>query len=68
LHRRVEIMFPIYQNNLKKQLIELLHLYWKDNTKSWRLLPDGSYEKNSPSKGAKPFSVQEYLLRNNKNN
>lgn len=67
LHRRVEIMFPVYQENLKKQLIDLLNYYWKDNCKSWRLLPDGSYEKIQPAKGEKRFSVQEFFLANNRN-
>lgn len=62
LHRRVETMFPIISEKLKKQLIELLHIYWKDNTKSWQLLPDGSYKKLRPAEGEEPFSAQEYFL------
>lgn len=62
LHRRVELLFPIYQKNLKSQLIDYLNIYWKDNTKSWRLLPDGTYEKLSPKGDEKPFSAQQYFL------
>lgn len=63
LHRRVEVAFPVYDKNIKKELLELLNIYWKDNTKSWRLLPDGSYEKLTPQNGTPPFSSQEYLLK-----
>ncbi len=62
LQKRVELMFPVYDNNLKKSIKNLLDLYWKDNTKSWRLLPDGNYEKLKPKGKEAPFSAQEYLL------
>lgn len=63
LHRRVEIAFPVYDKNLKKQLYDLLNIYWKDNNKAWRLLPDGSYEKIIPTNGSAPFSAQNFLLK-----
>lgn len=63
LHRRVETMFPIDNEALKKQLIELLHIYWKDNKKSWQLQTDGSYRRLQPLDGEEPFSAQEYFLK-----
>jgi polyphosphate kinase len=63
LHRRVETMFPILNEKIKKELIEMLHVYWKDNTKSWQLLPDGSYKKLKPLENEEPFSAQEYFLK-----
>jgi polyphosphate kinase len=30
---------------IKKDLIEALKMYFKDNVKSWKLAPDGSYQK-----------------------
>lgn len=60
--RRLEVMFPVEDAKLKRRVIELLGLYFKDNTKSWRLLADGRYEKQSPG-AEKPFRVQEYLCR-----
>ncbi len=62
LHRRVELMFEIEDKDLKKRLMKLLKLYWKDNTKSWRLLPTGEYEKIAPADNEKPFAVQEHFL------
>lgn len=62
LHRRIELMYPIEDPRLKNNLINLLETYWKDNTKSWRLLPDGSYEKLHPLPGEEPFCAQKYFL------
>ncbi len=42
--RRVEVMFPILDESLKKRLIdEVLLLMRSDNVKGWLLGPDGSY-------------------------
>jgi len=62
LHKRVELMFPIHEPALQDKIMTLLDIYWKDNTKSWRLLPDGNYEKLKPADGEQPFCAQEYLL------
>jgi len=64
LHRRVEIMFPIKSDNLKKQLMELLDVYWRDNTKSWKLNSDGTYTKLQVKEGEVTFSAQQYFLDN----
>jgi polyphosphate kinase len=62
LHKRVELMFPIFDKSLKKEMKKLLEIYWKDNTKSWRLKPDGTYELLQPSEGEEPFSAQQFFL------
>lgn len=68
LHRRVELMFPVQAKDLQKQLWDLLNIYWKDNTKSWVLQPDGSYLKLTPKENEPPFSAQECLLKDMKKN
>ncbi len=60
LDRRVELMFPVEDKEHKKELVELLKLYFRDNEKAWRLRPDGSYEK-AAGEGKKRFRVQEHL-------
>ncbi len=60
LDRRIEVLFPIDDNKIKKELIELLRLYFKDNVKSWRLLSNGSYKKIEKDKKSR-FRIQEYL-------
>ena len=62
LHKRVELMFPIHDKHLQKEMKKLLEIYWKDNVKAWRLKPDGTYELLQPKDGEKPFSAQEHFL------
>src|SRR5262249_38182501 len=46
LSRRVEVVFPIEQQELKQRLIrEILTLSLADNAKARELLPDGSYRR-----------------------
>lgn len=62
LHNRVELMFPIYAPHIRKQLWEILDANWRDNSKSWKLLPDKTYQKITPSEGEEVFSAQDYFL------
>ncbi len=62
LHKRVELMWPVIDKHLRKQLWEILTVYLKDNTKSWQLQNDGTYSRISPKPQEKPFSAQEYFL------
>ena len=44
--RRVEVMFPILDESLKRRVIdEVLGTMRKDNCKGWVLCPDGTYQK-----------------------
>ncbi|WP_343208408.1 RNA degradosome polyphosphate kinase [Anaerolentibacter hominis] len=45
LDKRVEILFPIEDEHLKKQVMEILTVQLADNVKAQILQPDGSYEK-----------------------
>lgn len=62
LHNRVELMFPVESEDLKKELKEILDVYWRDNSKAWRLGYSGDYEKLTPSGEEGAFSAQQYLL------
>lgn len=62
LDRRLEILFPVENREIRKELIELLKLYFKDNAKAWQLLPDGRYLKKDAA-GGKKFRVQEHLCQ-----
>ncbi len=62
LSRRVEVVFPIEQPDLKHRLIdEILATSLADNTKASELLPDGSYRRVTacagPDGGAEPGAV-----------
>lgn len=45
LDRRVEIVFPVEDEAIKKELVHILTLEFKDNVKAHLLKSDGSYEK-----------------------
>jgi polyphosphate kinase len=57
--RRVEVLTPVYDPNLKKYLTDVvLAAYLKDNVKARRMLPDGSYERIRPAPGEERFDSQ----------
>jgi polyphosphate kinase len=62
LDRRIEIMFPVENPQRKNEILEVLKLYFRDNVKSWRLDPNGNYEKIEGAPG-KRFRVQEHLCQ-----
>lgn len=70
LDKRVEIIFPVEDKKLKKELIHILDIQLADNVKSYTLQPDGSYIK--PDKrgkvllGAQEYFCQEAIERNKK--
>ena len=57
--RRVEVIAPVYDPNLKRYLKDVvLAAYLKDNVKARRLLADGSYERVRPAPGEESFDSQ----------
>lgn len=62
LSRRLEIVFPIVDRNLRRRAIDILETYLADNVKARRLLSNGTYELVSRS-GPK-VRAQEQLYRN----
>ncbi|SME89318.1 polyphosphate kinase 1 [Pseudobacteriovorax antillogorgiicola] len=63
MDRRIEIMFPILNDLAKARIInEVLEVYWQDNTKARRLLPDGNYEFVPLEKSAKKVHSQQKLI------
>ena len=48
LERRVELMFPVEQPNLRRRLVRILELYFADNCHSYELQSDGRYRKLRP--------------------
>ncbi|MDR1107060.1 MAG: polyphosphate kinase 1 [Treponema sp.] len=62
LERRVELMFPVQEEPLRKELLEILTLYFRDNTQAYSLGPGGQWKRRSPAEGEAPFRVQKELL------
>jgi polyphosphate kinase len=60
--RRVEVIAPVYDPNLKKYLKDVvLATYLKDNVKARLLLPDGSYERVKAAPGEEKVDGQMYF-------
>lgn len=59
LDKRVEILFPVEDENLKAQVVEILDIQWRDNQKSHYMQVDGSYEKNVAE--YEPICAQDYF-------
>ena len=58
LDRRVEILFPVEDEELKKRLFHILEVQMEDNVKAQYLQPDGTYAKKD-RRGRQPVCAQE---------
>ncbi|MDR2370707.1 MAG: polyphosphate kinase 1 [Treponema sp.] len=61
LERRVELMYPVQEEVLRKELLETLQMYFRDNTQARRLDSTGVWTRLRPE-GEDPFRVQKELL------
>jgi polyphosphate kinase len=62
LDRRVELMFPVLQDDIRARLRDILEACFRDNTQARLLNPAGNWELQRPAPGEGPFRLQEYLL------
>jgi polyphosphate kinase len=62
LDKRVEILFPVENDRLKKEVINILKCQLKDNVKTHILQEDGTYEKID-RRGKEKFNSQEYFCQ-----
>lgn len=63
LYHRVEILFPILDEDLKKELKTILKVYLKDNVKARILDSEGNYNSIKPNSNDKLFSSQQWLIQ-----
>ena len=62
-YRRVEVMFPIESQPLKKRILrEILPAYLKDNVRARVLQSDGTYKMRKAANGESPYRCQYDLL------
>ncbi|MFN2190504.1 MAG: polyphosphate kinase 1 [Candidatus Promineifilaceae bacterium] len=65
IDRRVEVLFPIKEPTLRREIVEnILEMYLKDNELGHVLEADGSYRalRDYLNEGEEPFNIQEWLL------
>ena len=60
LDKRVEIMFPVEDEKLKKEVMHILDIQMQDTLKAYIMMPDGSYERQS-LRGKERLSAQQYF-------
>ncbi|MBP2132736.1 polyphosphate kinase [Methanomicrobium sp. W14] len=61
LNRRVEILVPVKDNNIKKDLIKILNIHFADNVNSRMLLSDGTYVRVNRNDD-KPCDSQKWMI------
>jgi len=61
LDRRVELLYPIEDPEVKSHILRILDIYLRDTIKARLLLPDGNYS-SVDRRGKEPLSSQDYFL------
>ncbi len=61
-HRRVEIMVPVEDEDIKTRIGEMLDIQLADTAKAWRLRSDGSYARVEPAAGTPPVRSQQRFI------
>ena len=62
LDKRVEITFPVEDEDLKKRVIEILEIQLSDTLKAHIMQPDGSYAKQD-LRGREKLEAQNYFCK-----
>jgi len=60
LDRRIELMFPITEESLRRRLLSHLRIQWADDVCAHELLPDGTY---CPPAGTKLSAQEQFMSR-----
>jgi polyphosphate kinase len=62
LYNRVEVVFPVLDTRIQQQVLRILATELRDNTDSWELGADGSYERLQPAPGEVPLRSQSVFM------
>lgn len=63
LDRRIEICFPLNNQQLAHRVRDELQLYLDDNTHAWVLQPDTSYKRSKPATPTSLVDAQQALIK-----
>lgn len=61
--RRIESLFIILDENLKKEVINILYYNLKDNVNAYEMREDGSYIKVTPDENTPPFNIHKEFYK-----
>jgi len=61
LERRVELMFPLLQEDSRKAVSEILAAYFRDNCQAWLLDSNSAWKRLEPAADEEAFRVQAYF-------
>ncbi|MDR0382594.1 MAG: polyphosphate kinase 1, partial [Spirochaetaceae bacterium] len=61
LERRVELMFPVIDESVKRRVYIILDSFFRDNCHAHSLQPDGVWQRLQPTPGDTRFQVQKHL-------
>lgn len=61
MERRVELMFPVLQEEVFRDIKRILNMYFEDTSHAHSLQSDGSWKPIEPAPGQEPVRVQEKL-------
>jgi polyphosphate kinase len=62
LERRVELMFPVEDEKIRAELLDIINAYFRDNCQARVLDSAGTWKQLCPSQDEKPFRVQKDML------
>ena len=63
LNKRVEIAAPVFDESIKKEILNIVDVILKDNVKARVLQPDDTYRKKDPF-GTEMIDSQDYFIKN----
>lgn len=69
IDNRVEVSCPIYDNDIKQEILDTFNICWSDNVKARLLntLTENEYRQNNNSKVRSQTALYDYYLNKNKN-
>ncbi len=62
LYNRVEVVFPVLEGRLQKQVLRVLATYLQDNQLAWEMRSDGSYQRVHPLAGEEAVNCQAIFM------